>query len=149
MIEMLENVRQVTIQSPIMQLTASGMWAYTGEYDSYRQLPEWGFDLPYRSHGRGEYARDDDENGFHEVHVNTAARFWSPLCAWLRPHRGISREKLPLYLGFFQCVHNVRIRGKGLLRPLLEPPDYPQFGNLLIFHSYQNLVFKGKTWSYQ
>jgi len=30
-----------------------------------------------------------------------------------------SQEKLPLYLGFFQLVHNVRIRGKGLLSPLL------------------------------
>ncbi len=102
-----------------MQLTVSGMLVYADEYDIYRQLPEWGFDLPCRSHGRGEYARDDDKNGFHEVHVNTVARFWSPLCAWLRPHRGISREKLPLYSGFFH-VHNVRIRGKDLLRPLLE-----------------------------
>jgi len=25
----------------------------------------------------------------------------------LRPHRGISQDKLPLYLGFFQFVHNV------------------------------------------
>jgi len=42
------------------------------------------------------------------------------LRSWLRPHRGISQEKLPLYLGFFQFVHNVRIRGKGLLSPLLK-----------------------------
>jgi|GEM_PF-2677375 len=25
-----------------------------------------------------------------------------------------------LYLGFFQFVHNVRIRGKGLFKPLLQ-----------------------------
>jgi transposase-like protein len=46
--------------------------------------------------------------------------FWSFLRSWLRPHRGISQEKLPLYLGFFQFVHNARIRGKCLLSFLLE-----------------------------
>jgi transposase len=38
----------------------------------------------------------------------------------LRTHRGISQEKLPLYLGFFQFVHNVRGRGKALLGSLIE-----------------------------
>ena len=52
-------------------------------------------------HGRGEYARDEDGDGFCEVHVNTMEGFWSLLRSWLRPHRGISQEKLPLYLGFF------------------------------------------------
>jgi transposase len=37
------------------------------------------------------------------------------LRSWLRPHRGISQEKLPLYLDFFQFVHNTRQRGKALL----------------------------------
>ena len=51
--------------------------------------------------------------------MNTIEGFWSLLRSWLRPHRGISQEKLPLYLGFFEFVHNARIRGKGLLQPLL------------------------------
>ena len=65
-------------------------------------------------HGRGEYARDGD--GFCEV--NTLEGFWSLLRSWL--HRGILQEKLPLYLGFFQFVHNVRRRGKALLGSLIE-----------------------------
>ena len=67
----------------------------------------------------GEYARDDDGDGFHEVHVNTLEGFWSLLRSWLRPHRGISQEKLPLYLGFFEFVHNARRRGKALIHVLL------------------------------
>jgi len=35
------------------------------------------------------------------------------------PHRGISQDKLPLYLGFFQFVHNARRRGKALLSALI------------------------------
>ena len=52
--------------------------------------------------------------------MSTRWRAFGLLRSWLRPHRGISQEKLPLYLGFFQFVHNVRIRGKGLLSPLLK-----------------------------
>ena len=47
-------------------------------------------------------------DGFHEVHVNITEGFWSLLRSWLRPHRDISQEKLPLYLAFFEFVHNVR-----------------------------------------
>ena len=53
--------------------------------------------------------RDEDGDGFYEVrHVNTMEGFWSLLHSWLRPHRGISQEKLPLYLGFFECLHNLK-----------------------------------------
>ena len=41
------------------------------------------------------------------------------LRSWLRPHRGISQEKLPLYLGFFEFVHNAWRRGKALLDALV------------------------------
>ena len=41
------------------------------------------------------------------------------LRSWLRPHRGISQEKLPDYLGFFQFVYNARHRGKALLGALV------------------------------
>ncbi len=52
-------------------------------------------------------------------HVNTIQGTWSLLRSWLRPHRGISQEKLPLYLGFFEFVHNARRRGKALLGALI------------------------------
>ena len=71
-------------------------------------------------HGVGEYARDEDEDGFCEVHVNTMEGFWSLLRSWLHPHRGISQEKLPLYLGFFEFVHNSKKHGKALLSYLLQ-----------------------------
>jgi transposase len=70
-------------------------------------------------HAHGEYARDEDGDGFCEIHVNTMEGTWSLLRSWLRPHRGISQEKLPLYLGFFEFVHNARRRGKALLGALI------------------------------
>lgn len=73
------------------------------------------------SRSRGKYALYEDGGGFHDVHVNTVEGFWSLLRSRLRPHRGISQEKLPLYLGFFQFVHKAKIRSKGLLNPCWMP----------------------------
>jgi transposase len=119
-IRMLANVQQATIK-PLIQATISpGRCIYTDEYDIYCRLDQWGYRHQSVCHGRGEYARDDDGDGFHEVHVNTMEGFWSLLRSWLRPHRGISQDNLPLYGGFFEFVHNVRRRGKALLEALLE-----------------------------
>ena len=87
-----------------------GTRVYTDEYSIYARLQTWGYAHKSINHGRGEFARDDDGDGFCEVHVNTMEGFWSLLRSWLRPHRGIAQEKLPLYLGFFEFVHNVRKR---------------------------------------
>jgi len=119
-LQMLANVQQVTISPLIGRTIAAGTVVYTDEYDIYHRLPEWGYEHHSVCHSRGEYARDDDGDGFHEVHINTIEGFWSLLRSWLRPHRGISQENLPLYLGFFEFVHNVRRRGKVLLRSLVE-----------------------------
>ena len=79
-----------------------GTLIYTDEYRIYARLVAWGYQHKSVCHAQGEYARDEDGDGFHEVHVNTMEGFWSLLRSWLRPHRGISQAKLPLYLGFFE-----------------------------------------------
>lgn len=119
-IRMLANVQQTTI-APLIQSTISlGSLVFTDEYSIYDRLTEWGYGHKTVNHSLGEFARDEDGDGFHEVHVNTMEGFWSLLRSWLRPHRGISQEKLPIYLGFFEFIHNVRMRGKKLLHSLLE-----------------------------
>ena len=106
---------------PLMRRTiTAGAVVYTDEYDIYGRLDEWGYAHRTVCHAAGEYARDDDGDGFCEVHVNTIEGFWSLLRSWLRPHRGISQEKLPIYFGFFAFSHNVRRRGKALLGALIE-----------------------------
>jgi len=118
-IRMLPNVQQATIKPVMTGIIAPGSLVYTDEYNIYDRLPEWGYEHKSVNHAAGEYARDEDGDGFHKVHVNTMEGFWSLLRSWLRPQRGISQEKLPWYLGFFEFVHNVRRRGKALLHALL------------------------------
>jgi len=115
-----ENVQQKTIQPLIESTIALGSLIYTDEYSIYSRLTEWGYAHKTVNHSAGEYARDEDGDGFHEVHVNTMEGFWSLLRSWLRPHRGISQEKMPLYPGFFEYMHNARKRGKSLLTSLVE-----------------------------
>src|SRR3954453_11214500 len=117
-LHMLANVQQTTIQPIIEAAVVKGTRIHTDEYDIYARLPAWGYPHKTVCHARGEYARDEDGDGFCEIHVNTMEGTWSLLRSWLRPHRGISQEKLPLYLGFFEFVHNARRRGKALLGAL-------------------------------
>jgi len=119
-IRMPADVKQAAI-APLMRRTiANGTVVYTDEYDIYSRREEWGSSQRTVCHAAGEFARDEDGDGFCEVPVNTIEGFWSLLRSRLRPHRGISQEKLPLYLGFFEFVHNVRRRGKALLGALIE-----------------------------
>ena len=118
-IAMLPNVQRVTIEPLIQQTIQAGSRVYTDEYDIYNQLEQYGYTHKTVNHSASEYARDEDGDGFHEVHVNTLEGFWSLLRSWFRPHRGISQEKLPRYLAFFEFVHNARRRGKALLASLL------------------------------
>src|SRR5207244_9919419 len=119
-LHMLANVQQQTIQPLIRQTIQRGSLIYTDEYAIYGRLPAWGYRHATVNHAQGEYARDENGDGFHEVHVNTMEGFWSLLRSWLRPHRGISQEHLPLYLAFYEFVHNARKRGKALLHALIE-----------------------------
>ena len=118
-LHMLANVQQATIKPVIIRAVAPATLIHTDEYDIHARLPEWGYGHKTVCHAQNEYARDEDGDGFCEVHVNTIEGFWSLLRSWLRPHRGISQDKLPLYLGFFQFVHNARRRGKALLSALV------------------------------
>lgn len=114
----LDNVQRKTIEPIIRQKVRQGAKVFTDEYNIYNWLPSF-YEHKTVNHGQGEYARDEDGDGKCEVHVNTMECFWSLLRPWLRPHRGISQERLPFYLGFFEFLHNIRQRGCTALSGLL------------------------------
>ncbi len=130
-VTLLNNVKRKTIEPLITQAVKAGSVVNTDEYNIYDWMSS-NYEHKSVNHGKGEYARDEDKDGKHEVHVNTIEGFWSLLRCWLRPHRGISQEKLPLYLGFFEFVHNVRKRGKALLHSLIQVLIMPALDNNLI-----------------
>jgi len=119
-VRLLENVRQKTIKPLFEKFAEPNSLIYTDEYNIYNRLTEWGYEHKTVCHSKGEYARDEDGDGFHEVHVNTQEGIWSLLRSWLRPHRGISQKNMPIYLGFFEFVFNARKRGKAVLGDLFR-----------------------------
>jgi len=72
---MLANVQQTTIKPVITAAVASGTLVHTDEYSIYARLPAWGYRHKTVCHARGEYAHDEDGDGFCEVHVNTMEGF--------------------------------------------------------------------------
>ena len=125
-LKVLPNVKQKTIKPLLTATLARNATLFTDEYNIYHQVEQWGFKHKVVNHGQGEYARDEDGDGFCEVHCNTQEGIWSLLRSWLRPHRGVSQEKLPFYVGFFEWIYNLKKRAKRALHEsfcLLLKPD--------------------------
>ena len=99
--------------------SSPGPRVYPAEYRIDTRLRAWGYDQKRVNQGRGEDARDDEGDGCCAVHVQTLEGFWSLWRSWLRPHRGLSQEQRPRYLGVLAFVHNVSKRGKALLQALM------------------------------
>ncbi len=68
---MLANVQRKTIKPIIEKAIAKGTLVFPDEYDIYGNLKRMGYKYKTVCHSKGEYARDEDGDGFYEVHVNT------------------------------------------------------------------------------
>lgn len=137
-LKVLPNVQQVTIQPIIESTVEKGATFYTDEYNIYNRVTSWGYEHKTVNHGEGEYARDEDGDGKYEVHCNTQEGIWSLMRSWLRPHRGVSQEKLPFYVGYFEWLHNLRKRGKKAFHEtfcLLLKPDLRNYNECLSISS--------------
>jgi ISXO2-like transposase domain len=107
---MLANVPQAMIKPVIAATVAKGSLIDidTDEYNIYARLPAWGDRHKTVCHGRGEYARDEDGDGFCKVHVNTMEGLWSVLRSWLRPHRAFRRRSCrTISASFHSCTMRV------------------------------------------
>ncbi len=75
-IQMLPNVKQITIKPINESVIIRGIKVYTENIDIYCRLSEWGYEYKTVNHGADEFARDGD--GFHEVHINYGGRILVP-----------------------------------------------------------------------
>jgi len=114
---MLANVQQKTVSHHRSRRRQ-------GRVDPYRRIrhlrptARMGYEHKTVCHGLAICARRDGD-GFHEIHVNTMEGFGRAAFMAATASRR-RQEKLPLYLAFFQFVHNARKRGKALLTALVE-----------------------------
>lgn len=102
----LRNSTKTQILPLIGKVLRKGTLVHTDEWSAYHDLPIRGFDHRAVSHGKGEYARDDDGDGTFEVHNNTMEGIWTGLRNFLRPFRGVSKWKLGGYVALFMAIYN-------------------------------------------
>jgi len=118
-----DNTQQITIQPQVEVTTLPTTTVYTNESDAYNRIPDSGRERQTVCHSMREYARDDDGDGFYEVHCNTMEGIWVGLRNFLRPFRGIHKKYLYLYVAMFEWSYNLRWIDFDFLRRLLFPPS--------------------------
>jgi transposase-like protein len=116
-----DNTQQITIQPQVEVTTLPTTTVYTDESDAYNRIPDSGRERQTVCHSMREYARDDDGDGFCEVHCNTMEGIWVGLRNFLRPFRGIHKKYLYLYVAMFEWSYNLRWIDFDFLRRLLFP----------------------------
>jgi transposase len=116
-----DNTQQATIQPQVEHATRPTSLLNTDESSAYNHVAETGRGHATVCHSRHEYARDDDGDGFCEVHCNTQEGIWTGLRNFLRPFRGVHKKYLAAYVAMFEWAHNLKRVTLGFLRTLMVP----------------------------
>ena len=97
------NTKSKTLCAFVERFTMEAATVYTDEYNSYNALKRTRYTV---SHGKSEWARDDDGDGRRETHSNTIEGVWTGLRNFLRPFRGVSKHLLYGYVALYQAQVN-------------------------------------------
>ena len=116
-----ENTQRATIQPQVEADTSLTTLLNTDESSAYGQIADTGRGHATVCHSRHEYARDDDGDGFCEVHCNTMEGIWTGLRNFLRPFRGVHKKYLSTYVVMFEWAHNLKRVTADFLRTLMLP----------------------------
>ena len=80
-LRVLPNVQQKTIEPIIASQVEKGAIFYTDEYNIYNNIQSLGYTHKTVNHGQGEYGRNEDGDGFYEIHCNTQEGVWQSAAA--------------------------------------------------------------------
>ena len=114
-----DNTQQATIQPQVERNTETCTLLNTDESTAYSHIADTGRRHVTVCHSHHEYARDDDGDGFCEVHCNTMEGIWTGLRNFLRPFRGVHKKYLAAYVAMFEWAHNLKRVTADFLRTLM------------------------------
>ena len=114
-----EDFTSSTVKVVAIKAVKLGSKIYSDSAKSYRILSILGYIHKYVNHSKGEYARG-------EVHENRSENLFSLLKPYLLTFRGVSKDLLPGYVGFFQFLRNFKDlncfgKGEKILEAGLDP----------------------------
>lgn len=97
-----QRTTKVTLHQHVEQFTGERATCYSDEWQGYHSLKRHHATV---SHDKKEWARDDDDDGIREVHINTIEGLWQTLRNFLRPFRGVHKKNLKYYVAM--CEHRI------------------------------------------
>jgi transposase-like protein len=106
-LRVVHNTRTLSLGSFVEQFAHPEALVYTDEYDSYHSLRRIRDTV---CHSAGEWARDDDGDGWFETHTNTQEGMWAGLRTFLRPFRGVHKR----YQHGYVAIHEFRVNLKAI-----------------------------------
>ncbi len=112
-LEVTMNVKQDTVEPIVKHHIEKGSKVYTDEYSIYGFLEGSGYSHESVNHSAGEYTRGD-------VHINTQEGTWSLFRPFIEAGRGVSKERLPLYVASFEFFRNVKNKKEDALKELIK-----------------------------
>jgi transposase-like protein len=116
-----DNTQQATIQPQVEKDTQPTTTLNTDESSAYNHIADTGRTHATVCHSHREYARDDDGDGFCEVHCNTMEGIWTGLRNFLRLFRGVHKKYLAAYVAIFEWAHNIKRVTGDFMRTLMLP----------------------------
>lgn len=112
------------IQPLVEQRTSLETALYTDESNAYNRVSQSGREHKTVCHSVREFARDEDGDGFFEVHCNSTEGLWTGLRNFLRPFRGVHKRYLEQYVAIFEANFNYRALTKTVIRAMTIPDFY-------------------------
>jgi transposase-like protein len=102
-VQVIPDTSQETLKRPLQRWTKAHTRLYTDAWQGYHDL-----DRPHQqvNHNQGEYVRDQNESGDHQVHTNTIEGIWTGLRIMLDRFRGVSKHHLSGYVAIYGCLVN-------------------------------------------
>jgi len=106
-LRVVKDTQSGTLCHHVERFTQPDALVYTDEYQSYNALRRCRGTV---CHSRREWARDDDGDGWFEVHTNTHEGMGAGLRTFLRPFRGVHKR----YLSGYVAIHEFRVNLKAI-----------------------------------
>ena len=111
------------IQPIINARTSLNCVMNTDESKAYSRVIASGRQHKTVCHSKKEFARDEDDDGFCEIHCNSTEGLWTGLRNHLTPFRGVSKKYLAQYVAIFENAFNHKTQWMDVIRAM-GTPDY-------------------------
>ncbi len=117
-LRVIKHTDKETLIPHIHRYTGVKATIHTDEWRAYERIAR-----KHRTvkHGLKEWARDDDEDGIREVHVNTIEGLWTTVRNFLRMFRGVHKRYLGGYVAMCEFAINLKRVTPAFISSLVAP----------------------------